>query len=214
MHDIVLHQLLPISPECQSQQLAAAALHLQGLLPMHAQQTDPQDSACTHAYALSCVQVHRMHPKLVASTCTPHEAVAVPRHIPSTRPAPRYPLCRSCCCYCAPAPTPLPPCRSLPAVLLRTAPAPLRMLLLLLPDGCADENRSLWHSGHAVLARTSPATMLCLHTLQRTVGTSRMMRPVATHTCTAWQAPVSRASQLVLQRLSLPLAASACCCVQ
>jgi hypothetical protein len=71
----------------------------------------------------------------------------------------------------------------------------LLMLLLLLITLLPSEPRScfcwseLWHNGHDVLSPSSAAIMACLQVLQRSLGSSLMVRPVATQTCSTPQHP-------------------------
>jgi len=60
----------------------------------------------------------------------------------------------------------------------------LLIVLLLLPalTSCCLGFTGLWHNGHDFLSPSSAAIMECLHTLQRTRGSSRMALPDATHT--------------------------------
>jgi hypothetical protein len=41
----------------------------------------------------------------------------------------------------------------------------------------------LWHSGHTACPASSAVIMRCRHVLQRCLGSSRIARPDATHTC-------------------------------
>jgi hypothetical protein len=61
----------------------------------------------------------------------------------------------------------------------------LLMLLLAVLRSCwCFGSSGLWHRGHALLSPSSAAIIECLQVLQRTLGSSRSVRPDATHTCT------------------------------